>query len=329
MQYRALGRTGIDVSAIAFGAGPVPELMTADAGSRQRDVVRRALDAGINWFDTAATYGEGRSEQSLGDTLNHLSATDAVHIATKVRFMPQDLTYLKRKVRNSFSDSMSRLRVSRVTLLQLHNSITLARGDEPTSITPQDVLGPGGVLEAFRELQSDGLVDHLGLTGIGNPNALAEVVNSGRFATMQVPFNVLNPSAGQLLGESFEEANYGNIIAECARQEMGVFAIRVFAGGALADQPPSRHTYKTKFFPLDLYHRDQERCRQLASRLSADLSVKEVALRFVLSHEAVTSPIIGFGAATHVDEAVKSVEAGALPADLLRRLRFDEGRGTL
>src|SRR5439155_24055246 len=99
----------------------------------------------------------------------------------------------------------------------------------------------------------------LGLTGIGQPDAMREVVRSGVFETMQVPYHLLNSSAGRVIPGSFAETNYGNIIAECAQQKMGVLAIRVLAGGALAGNAPSPHTLKTPFFPLELYERDRER----------------------------------------------------------------------
>ena len=321
MQFRPLGSTGIHVSALALGAGPVPNLMTADDQKRQIEVVRRALTAGINWFDTAATYGNGSSERSLGQALHNLDAMDAIHIATKVRLMPEDLSSISQKIRESFTESLNRLGVSRVTLLQLHNSITSARGDEATSVIPADVLGSNGVLDEFRRLQDEGLVKHIGLTGIGQSAAIHEVVASGEFATIQVPYNVLNPSAGQSVPDSFDESNYGNIIGECARQNMGVLAIRVFAGGALAGQPPSAHTYTTKFFPLPLYVRDQGRCERLKAMLDKDSEVREVALRFVLSHPFVSSAIVGFGEPEHVDSAINYISAGPLPADLLGTLQ--------
>ena len=324
MQYRSLGSTGIQVSAIAFGAGPVPELMTETARAKQLDVVRRALDAGINWFDTAATYGTGQSERSLGAALQDLGARDRVHVATKVRLMPKDLESIRDNVVASANDSLKRLGLSRVTLLQLHNSITARRGDEPTSVTPNDVLRPDGVLDAFQQLKQDGLVQHFGLTGIGQPDALREVVGTGQFATMQVPFSLLNPSAGHSVPQDFIEANYGTIISACSVHKMGVFAIRVFAGGVLAGQQPSQHTYKTKFFPLALFHRDQQRVEQLQQRLGSLGDVKELAIRFVLSQPDVSSAIIGFGDTSHVDDAIRYLDGGPLSDDLLETLlRFE------
>ncbi|MFV2066764.1 MAG: aldo/keto reductase [Pirellulales bacterium] len=321
METRLLGSTGIRISVLAFGAGPVPSLMTSDDGDRQRAAVRRALDVGINWFDTAATYGDGQSEIVLGRALRGLGALGAVHIATKVRLVPEDLDMIEASVRRSVAGSLDRLGVARLTLLQLHNAITGNRGDQPTSVTPDDVLGPGGILDAFRKLRDEGIVGHIGLTGIGHPSALRAVLDSGQFATMQVPYNVLNPSAGESIARPDSEQNYGNIMADCAARGMGVLAIRVFAGGALTGQPPSRHTLRTKFFPLALYHRHQQRCERLRAHVDARTDLKEVALRFVLSHPDVSAAIVGFGEPAHIDEALAFVQNGRLPSPVMADLR--------
>jgi aryl-alcohol dehydrogenase-like predicted oxidoreductase len=325
MQFNTLGSTGIKVSALAFGAGPIPALMTSDDQRSQQETLRRALDASINWIDTAATYGDGRSEAGLGRALRNLGALDDFHIATKVRLAAEDLDDIEAKVRRSVAESCQRLGVSRITLLQLHNSITARRGDEPTSVTPEDVLGKGvlgkgSVLSAFRKLQDEGVVAHIGLTAIGHAESLREVIGSGQFATIQVPYNLLNRSAGDAISGAFHETDYGNVIADCARQAMGVFAIRVLAGGALASQPPSPYTFKTKFFPLDLYRRDQRRAGQLAELLGPGANLREHAVRLVLSHPDISSAIIGFGHASHVDEALACLQAGPLPAEVMKQL---------
>lgn len=317
MQYRPLGSTGIRVSAVSFGAGPVPELMTAEATERQVLTVGRAVEAGINWCDTAATYGEGRSEASLGEALRRLGVAEQVHVATKVRLMPEHLSDIGRHVRASVAGSLQRLGVERVTLLQIHNSITGQRGDEPTSITPRDMLGRGGVLDVFGALQREGRAVHLGLTGLGQPAALREVLASRVVATIQVPYNVLNPSAGRTVGRQFSEADFGNLIAECAARNVGVFAIRVFAGGALLGNRPSAHTHRTKFFPLDLYRRDAARASRLQKLLGPEADLAQIAIRFALSRADICSAIVGFGEAAHVDAALGAVEAGPLPDETL------------
>jgi aryl-alcohol dehydrogenase-like predicted oxidoreductase len=327
MQYRKLGTTGIRISTVSFGAGPVPALMTAESPlDLQQSVIAHALEAGINWFDTAATYGAGQSERSLGRALGALGHPP-VHVATKVRVPRELLDDIAAFVRESVDASLSRLGLPRVTLIQLHNSITASRGDLPTSITPDDVLGPGGVLEGLERVRLEGKTTLLGLTGIGDVSALIDVARSRAFATLQAPYHVLNPSAGDVESPDFTEARYGNIIAECDRLGMGVLAIRVFAGGALAGAPPSAHTQTTPFFPLAVYERDRELAARLEQEMPAELALppRELAVRFVLSHAGVASALIGFSEANQIDEAIRAAEKGALPLETglwLRRWRI-------
>jgi aryl-alcohol dehydrogenase-like predicted oxidoreductase len=165
-----------------------------------------------------------------------------------------------------------------------------------------------------------GLVRHLGLTGTGQPAALREVIHGGGFDTIQVPYHVLNPSAVRPMPPAFAETDYGAIVTDCVAQGMGVLAIRVFAAGALLDQPPSAHTLKTPFFPLALYERDRARAAQLAQRLGPKHALQELALRYVLGTPGVSAAILGLGAPEHVDEAVAAAAKGLLPADVLAAL---------
>lgn len=322
MEYRLLGDTGIKVSAISFGAGPVPALMTdGSQAATQRQTVQRAIEMGINWFDTAATYGDGESEKNLGTTLKELGALSSVYIATKVRLMPDQLDNIAENVKFSVMESLKRLQLGRVTLIQLHNSITQNRGDQYTSITPRDVLGPGGVLEAFEALKSDGLVQHIGLTGLGDISALIEVIHSGAFETIQVCYNILNPSAGRPMPKGFHDIDYGNIIAECIEQNMGVIAIRVLAGGALAGNPPSAYTLKAQVFPLSLYERDMERAAQLSKAFPPGMSLKEAGVRFVLSKPSISTALIGFSNPAQIDEAIRYCSAGPLAKRVIESLK--------
>jgi L-galactose dehydrogenase/L-glyceraldehyde 3-phosphate reductase len=320
MEYRTLGSTGFRVSAISFGAGPVSQLLVGEHNPTQRETVCKAIELGVNWFDTAATYGDGQSEENLGRVLSDLGAHDQIHVATKVRLMPNQLRAIGLHVRESVLASLRRLRLERIALLQLHNSITAETGAQPTSLTPAHVLAAGGVLEEFERLKQQGLVAHLGLTGLGEPAALEQVVGSGAFDTLQIPYNLLNPSAGQKVAADFIDANYGNLISICGRRGMGVFAIRVLAGGALAGNPPSPHTLKTPFFPLELYQRDLQRADALAGLLPVGLEREEAAVRFVLSHPAVSSAIIGFATPEQVSQAVGFAAAGPLDPACVARI---------
>ena len=234
--------------------------------------------------------------------------SQSVHIATKVRIPLDSTKPIGDSVRRSVEESLQRLRVTSVTLLQLHNGITTGRGDEPASITPDDILSLGGVADAFDRLRDEGVILHTGLTGTGQPPAMKTVIRSGRFDTVQTPYNALNPSAGDTSPVQRSDSDYGNILADCEAMRMGVFAIRVFAAGALLGQVPSAHTLKTPYFPLDLYQRDAARAEQLRAERRDGESMTTFALRFALSHSAVCSAIIGFGSTSHVAELADAVQ---------------------
>lgn len=321
MRYRPLGSTGIQVSEIAFGAGPVSGLMTGDSFRQQCDVVAAALDVGINWFDTAATYGDGQSETSLGRVLRRLAPTQPLHLATKVRLMPDELDHIPRVIRASVETSLARLDAEQLTLLQLHNSVTKQRGDEPTSLSVADVLGPGGVLETFEQLRAEGVVLHLGLTGIGDPESLRALFASGKFDTLQTPYNLLNTTGVHPPRPQFVETNYGGIINDCAARGMGVFAIRVLAGGALVGQAPSEHTRKTRFFPLDLFERDTRRAARIQAQLPPGARLADLAVQFALAQDAISAAIIGLGDVTQVQAAARLMEQAPLAPALLAELQ--------
>ena len=147
-----------------------------------------------------------------------------------------------------------------------------------------------------------------------------EVIRSGAFETIQVCYNILNPSAGRAMPEGFDDTDYANIIAECINQRMSVIAIRVFAGGAIAGNPPSAHTLKTRFFPLSLYERDLEKSTSLMKVIPSEMSLKEAALRFVLSEPNISTALIGFSTPEQVDEAIRYCSAGPLAKQVIERL---------
>lgn len=310
MHTITLGRTGLTISRLAFGAGPVSGLMTGDDLALQQATVGCALKVGINWFDTAAGYGNGASERNLGAALAALGAHGAVdvHVATKVRVDCNSSHDVLSQVMVGVEASLARLQRSRVTVLQLHNGVTDERDAEPASVSAADVLGQQGILAALEQVRARGLVQYLGLTGTGHAHALREVIRTGGFDTIQLPYNMLNPSAGWHMPPEFAGRNYGNILADCAERNMGVMAIRVFAAGALLGAPPSAHTLKTPYFPLELYQSDLAHAADLRQH-SAAASLSKQALQFALAHPAVHAAIIGFGRPEHVSSAVADLRA--------------------
>ena len=107
MQLRRLGKTDLTVSEIGFGCGDAAGLMTRGDHAKQLAVAKLALRSGVNYFDTASAYGDGRSETNLGAVLKETGAK--VGLATKVRLAPADLSRLKKATIDSVNQSLKRL----------------------------------------------------------------------------------------------------------------------------------------------------------------------------------------------------------------------------
>ena len=320
MEYRKLGHSALRVSAISFGAGPVSGLMVGKATERQNDTIAVATEHGVNWFDTAATYGNGISESCLGRALLTANCLDHVQIATKVRLQPQDLDDIPNAIRHSFELSRNRLGVNRVSLLQLHNSVTSRRGDLPSSICVSDVIGSNGVAAAFEQFRRQGLVQHFGFTGLGDRKSLTAIVDSKIFTAAQIPLNVLTPIAGQDSSAGSINVNYLELAEHCQAKGVGVIAIRVLAGGALSQQPASPHTRKTKFFTHELFQRDRARAHALQCAFEQQMSVSVASIRYVTGNLPVSTALIGFANAGQITEAVQAVAEGPLDDDTLTTL---------
>ncbi|HEV2439278.1 MAG TPA: aldo/keto reductase, partial [bacterium] len=176
MEHRALGTTGLSVSALGFGCGAVGGLMVRGDHTEQTAAVAQAMDAGVTYFDTAPSYGDGRSEENLGRVLRDLAAWRDVVVGTKVRLHPPDLDDPAAAIRRSCEASLRRLGHDSVDLLQLHNPIAENReaaasvsGSSP-ALAADVVLGP--VADGMRQLVSRGLVRHIGITGLGQTAAV-------------------------------------------------------------------------------------------------------------------------------------------------------------
>src|SRR4030042_5514480 len=119
VKYRRLGKTGLKVSEIGFGCGNIGGLIIRGTHQDQINAVKKALATGINYFDTAPSYGDGKSETHLGDVFSALNPD--IIIATKVGLTPEDMRDVKGAVQQSAEKSLKRLRRSSVDVLQLHS----------------------------------------------------------------------------------------------------------------------------------------------------------------------------------------------------------------
>lgn len=334
MKYRRLGED-VEVSEIGFGCGDTAGLMIAGTPAERRNVVARALDVGINYFDTAPRYGNGLSETHLGEALKELGARPI--LGTKVALGTEELNDIPGAVARSMERSRSRLGVETIELIQLHNHVATLRTVSGTApaLSVEDVLGPRGVVEAFREQRQQGKVRLFGFTARGEILALYRLIDSGAFHALQVHYNILNPSAGMLMFPRFQP-DFSQIIDRAAKRGMGVVAIRVLAAGALAGR--DRLLPGAAGGPLGMsrveYLENLERARALRFlEQERHRSLPQAAIRFVLMNPKVSTALLGISSLAHVETAASCSGAGGLsPAELSRLhelYRTDFGRSLL
>jgi aryl-alcohol dehydrogenase-like predicted oxidoreductase len=326
LKYRVLGRTGIRVSEIGFGCGNVGGLMVRGSHEEQVEAVTRALELGIDYFDTAPSYGDGKSETNLGRVLEELSPD--VTVATKVRIGVEDLDDILGAVESSLEASLGRLRADSVDVLQLHSRVATERDGEDWSgaLGIEDMLGEGGVADAFDAMHSRGLTRFTGFTGLGEAEGLHRVVESGRFDVVQSYCNLINPSAGWEVPVGFNGYDFKRLIDRAMGQEMGVAAIRVMAAGAVGgERARSGHASPSvsgHMVPGGDYRDNEARAKGLDFLVSGDVSsLPKAAIRFVLMHPGVSVVMVGFSNIGQVEEAASCSGKGPLPEPSIVRLK--------
>jgi len=319
MEARTLGRTGLKVSALGFGCGAVGGLMVrGDPGDQER-AVARAIELGINYFDTAAMYGNGESERNLGRVIKSLKPD--ILVGTKVRVPASARGRIAAAVTESLEASLQRLQLEQVDLFQLHNHITREGGDG--DLTPELVLGEA--VPAFERLREQGKTRFYGITAVGDTPALHEVADARVFDTAQVSYNLLNPSAGSAVASGFPAHDFRNLLAHTRAASMGVIAIRVLAAGALSGVEARHPLGSPSVEPIgsgSAYRIDVERARRLEPLVReghAD-SLIELAIRFAISQEAVSTALVGYSTLEHLEYAAAAANKGPLAREAIDRI---------
>jgi aryl-alcohol dehydrogenase-like predicted oxidoreductase len=318
MQRRRLGRTGLELSIFGFGCGMVGGLMVAGAARDQDRAIGRALELGVNYFDTAPLYGDGRSERNLGRVLASLRPKDAI-VGTKVWFGPDDRADLAGAARRSLDTSLALLGRERVELFQLHNPIGGANG-LPLDLVLREVA------PAFVRLKQAGKIAAAGFTAVGDTAAVIRLIESGAFETAQVVHNLLNPSAARAhpLPPGFPGQDLGGMLDRAHAAGIGTIGIRALAAGALSGvserhplglaNPPPAATAAN-------YQADVARAGRFAKLVQAGdaATITEAALRFVAGNPAMTTTLLGLSSLEQLEHAVAAVGKGALsPAAMTR-----------
>jgi aryl-alcohol dehydrogenase-like predicted oxidoreductase len=304
MQYTKLARTGLDVSRLCLGCMTygLPDrgthAWTLDEEA-SRPFLRRALELGINFFDTANSYSDGTSEEIVGRALHDFAKRDEIVLATKVFFPwrkgPNGGGLSRKAIMTAIDASLKRLGMDYVDLYQIH------RWDDKTPIEE--------TLEALHDLVKSGKVRYIGASSMyawqfAKALYLADRHGWTRFATMQNHYNLI-------VREEERE-----MLPLCAAEGVGVIPWSPMARGRLTrDWDESSNRSETDQIIKKLYTKTAEADRRVVERV-AEIAQKrgvpraQVALAWVLQKPVVTAPIIGASKPHHLEDAVAALSLG-------------------
>lgn len=314
---RRFGRTGLTIPHITLGGGWVGGLLIHGTEDQRFAQLNEALEAGVDWVDTAALYGQGQSETRIGEWMAATGKRPRLSTKFSVDVWEGDI---EGQIRRSLDASFTRLGVDRVEAVMLHNQI--ATGDAPGSfsgVSPDHVLRAGGIADVMDKLRSEGLMDHIGFTALGEPVAAREVAASRQMDIAQVYYNMLNPTADTPAPPGWNTTDFLGLLHVMKAADMGVMGIRIFAGGFLATD--ERHGRE---IPITLNADEIAEATRARTAIDA-LSDQEgdraqLAIRFGLASDLLSTIVIGVGEDWHFAHAVKALNMGALPGDALARL---------
>jgi 1-deoxyxylulose-5-phosphate synthase len=310
MQYTKLGKTGLDVSRLCLGCMTygLPDrgthAWTLDEEA-SRPFLRRALDLGINFFDTANSYSDGTSEEIVGRALREFGRRDEIVVATKVFFPwrkgPNGGGLSRKAIMTAIDASLQRLGMDYVDLYQIHRWDTLTPIEE--------------TLEALHDLVKAGKVRYIGASSMyawqfSKALYLADRHGWTRFATMQNHYNLI-------VREEERE-----MLPLCAAEGVGVIPWSPMARGRLTrDWNENTSRSETDQILKRLYTKTEEADRRVAERVAEIASKRgvpraQVALAWLLAKPVVTAPIIGASKPHHLEDAVAALSLELTPDEI-------------
>jgi len=312
---RPLGRSGQPVSEIGFGAWGIGKTMWigADDAESMR-ALDRALDLGVNFIDTALGYGRGHSESLVGQVVRERAAEGRVLVATKVppkntqwparRGVPVSQCFPAGHITTSAERSLYNLGLERIDLLQLH-------------VWQDEYLDQqGGWAEALLKLKEQGLVRWLGISiNDHDPGSALRAVQSGLFDSVQVIYNV------------FDQSPEKELFPLCLKHGVAVIARVPFDEGGLTGKITPDTSFPDGDFRNHYFqgHRKREvfeRAQAIDALRGREAgSLSELALRFCLSHPAVTTVIPGMRTVRHVESNTAVSDGRTLSPELREALR--------
>lgn len=308
------------VSALALGGGGIGQVWGDTTREESVATVRAAVDAGITLLDLAPSYGAGEAERVVGVAFDG-KLPDGVRVTTKCRLGSPEPDQVYEILRSSLEDSMKRTRLQRFDLFFLHNFVV--RDDQPVSdpsrVTSRSLFARA-VRPAFERLVGEGLIGAWGITGIGVPSAVIEIVNDDPPpAAIQCIANLLDSPGA--LGRYDEPPRPREIIAAANARGLGVMGIRAAQAGALTDaldRPlPNEH-------PEMIDYRRAAPFRSIAAGLG--VGAARLAHRYALSVPGVDTVVLGVKNREELNDCLAAEAEGSLSAELLQRIDSAVGR---
>ena len=312
MKYRTLGKTGLKVSEVGFGAWAIGGNAYGNSYGPTDDnvslaTIERAFGLGCNFYDTADVYGQGRSEELLGQALKEhrnevFFATkvggDFYHDPPRMNFNPDYLEFASAK-------SCERLQTDYIDLYQLHNP-------------PIQLLNSGKIFEGLQKLKDSGRIRHYGIS-IHDPQQGLLAMKHGQPEAIQVVFNILRQEAKNQLFQAAREQNVAIIAREPLSNGFlsGKFTIdSTFPSGDIRSNFPRN-------YQVGLIRAAQ----QLKLLQSKNRTLAQASIRFVLDHKDVSTVIPGAKTPEQAQENIKASDLPPLTGEELLRIKFLREKG--
>ena len=313
MEYVSLGRTGLRVSRAGFGGGGIGQVWGPTTVEESVKAIHRALELGINFFDVAPGYGNGKAEEVLGVALE--GRRDEAVVATKVRLRADQMDDVQGAVARSVENSLRLLHMDSVDVLHVHNRFTERRGEVADSLSAEDALGP--VLDAYRLMQEMGKTRFIGISAMDhNIPAMHRILESGEYDTVLAYYNLLNTTAQEPPPPGTPLIDQGQIIPLAKSQNMGVIGIRSHAAGALTPE------VDREVAPGTLLARDLASAQTLEFLTGGPIkTLSQAAMVFSIMNRDIHTTVPGVKNVAEIEEIAACSDLPPIPAGHLAQLR--------
>jgi aryl-alcohol dehydrogenase-like predicted oxidoreductase len=312
MHYRTFGKTGLEISEIGYGTWGVGKSgWTGAADEESRRALNAAIDRGLNFIDTALAYGNGHSERVIGQVLRERS--EPVYVATKVP--PKNLQWPAQPGVPA-NDAFPGDHIVACTEESLRNLGRETIDVQQFHVWSSEWVGQGDWLETIQRLKEQGKIRFFGVSiNDHQPDSALGLIETGMVDTVQVIYNIFDQSPEDRLFPACLQHNAG-VIVRVPLDEGGltgkVTPETVFADG----------DFQARYFRGDRKREVYERARRIAADLDIPLErLPDVAIRFTLSHPAVSTVIPGMRSLRHVKQNLALGDGRGLPPETIQRLR--------